>query len=180
MRINAAHLTTSGSGADLTISALMPAAWSTARSAYPMGLAFDAAGNLWVNYDGTIAELPASVLGGTGTITVTPPVQLETDVAALPEGIAFDEQGGLWFAYSAGRIARFAPTPARRSGPGHARDHHHQQRHRRRQRRMVRVLPGPGVHAARPRAALSVAAGRVRAWKDAPAAGASIAWLGAA
>jgi sugar lactone lactonase YvrE len=28
----------------------------------------------------------------------------------LPEGIAFDEQGGLWFAYSAGKIARFAPS----------------------------------------------------------------------
>ena len=107
-RINAAHLTTSGSGVDLTISALTGGVINGTLGD-PRGLAFDAAGNLWVNYDGTIAELPASVLGGAGTITVTPPVQLETDVAALPEGIAFDEQGGLWFAYSAGRIARFAP-----------------------------------------------------------------------
>ena len=48
---------------------------------------------------------------------MTPPVQLETDVAALPEGIAFDEEGGLWFAYSAGRIARFAPSQLVGQGP---------------------------------------------------------------
>jgi sugar lactone lactonase YvrE len=109
LRIDAAHLTTSGSGADLTITA-MTSGVVNAQLRYPMGLAFDATGNLWVNYDGTIAELPTSVLGGTGAITVTPPVQLVTDVLALPEGIAFDEQGGLWFAYSAGKIARFAPA----------------------------------------------------------------------
>jgi sugar lactone lactonase YvrE len=115
-RINAAHLTTSGSGVDLTISALTGGVINGTLGD-PRGLAFDAAGNLWVNYGGTIAKLPASVLGGAGTITVTPPVQLETDVAALPEGIAFDEQGGLWFAYSAGRIARFAPSQLVGQGP---------------------------------------------------------------
>jgi len=109
LRIDAANLTTSGSGADLVITA-MTSGVVNSELRYPIGLAFDAAGNLWVNYDGTIAQLPTSVLGGTGAITVTPPVQLVTDVLALPEGIAFDEQGGLWFAYSAGKIARFAPT----------------------------------------------------------------------
>jgi sugar lactone lactonase YvrE len=116
LRIDAAHLTTSGSGADLTITA-MTAGVVNSPIRYPMGLAFDAVGNLWVNYDGIIAELPISVLNGTGAITVTPPVQLNTDVAALPEGIAFDEQGGLWFAYSAGKIARFAPTQLVGQGP---------------------------------------------------------------
>jgi hypothetical protein len=109
LRIDAAHLTTSGSGADLEITAMTSGVVNSVIR-YPIGLAFDATGNLWVNYDGTIAELPASALTGTGAITVTPPVQLVTDVAALPEGIAFDEQGGLWFAYSAGRFARFAPS----------------------------------------------------------------------
>jgi sugar lactone lactonase YvrE len=109
LRIDAAHLTTTGSGADLAISAQTGGLVNTPLG-YPLGLAFDADGNLWVNYDHTIAELPASVLGGTGTLTVTPPVQLVTDPAALPEGIAFDEGGGIWFAYTAGRFARFART----------------------------------------------------------------------
>jgi sugar lactone lactonase YvrE len=109
VRIDAAHLTTNGSGADLSISALTSGVVTNTLT-LPLGLAFDGNGNLWVNYDGTIAELPASVLGGTGSITVTPPVQLVTDVTALPEGIAFDEQGGLWLAYSAGKFARFAPS----------------------------------------------------------------------
>src|SRR4051794_40829696 len=116
LRIDAAHLTTTGSGADLAISALTGGLVTTALT-YPQGIAFDGNGNLWVNYNGTIAELPASLLGGTGTLTVTPPVQLVTDVAALPEGIAFDEQGGLWFAYSAGKFARFAPTQLVGQGP---------------------------------------------------------------
>jgi sugar lactone lactonase YvrE len=116
LRIDAAHLATSGSGADLTITAITSGVVNS-QLRYPMGLAFDAGGNLWVNYDGIIAELPVSVLDGTGAITVTPPVQLTTDVSALPEGIAFDEQGGLWFAYSAGKIARFAPSQLVGQGP---------------------------------------------------------------
>ena len=51
-----------------------------------MGLAFDGVGNLWVNYDGTIAELPISVLNGTGAAHVTPPVQLDTDVVGAARG----------------------------------------------------------------------------------------------
>jgi len=84
---------------------------------FPQGIAFDGSGNLWVNYDGTIAELPASVLGGSGALTVTPPVQLGADAAALPAGIAFDEQGGLWFAYSAGKFARFTASQLVGQGP---------------------------------------------------------------
>ena len=109
VRINAAHLTSNGSGADFAITAMTSGVVNSVLR-FPIGLAFDATGNLWVNYDGTIAELPASVLGGTGAITVTPPVQLVTDVGALPEGIAFDEQGGLWFSYTAGKFARFAAS----------------------------------------------------------------------
>jgi len=116
LRIDAAHLTTTGSGADLTISAQTGGTINTPLIS-PLGIAFDAAGNLWVNYLGTIAELPASVLTGTGTLMVTPPVQLVTDPAALPEGIAFDEGGGIWFAYSAGKFARFAPTQLIGQGP---------------------------------------------------------------
>jgi hypothetical protein len=109
MRINAVHLTATGSGADFEITAMRAGAVGGALTS-PLGIAFDGGGNLWVNYDGTIAELPASILGGTGTFETIPPVQLETDVAALPEGIAFDEQGGLWLAYTSGRFARFAAS----------------------------------------------------------------------
>jgi sugar lactone lactonase YvrE len=116
MRIDAAHLTTSGSGADFTITATTggPVVGTLAS---PLGLAFDGAGNLWVNYDGTIAELPASLLAGTGALTVEPPVQLVMDPLALPTGIAFDEQGGLWAAYSAGSIARFDASQLSGQGP---------------------------------------------------------------
>jgi len=116
IRINAAHLVSSGSGNDLAITAMRAGAVAGVLG-NPIGLAFDGSGNLWVNYDGIIAELPVSMLNGTGTLTITPPVQLETDVAALPEGIAFDEQGGLWFAYSAGKFARFAARDLVGTGP---------------------------------------------------------------
>jgi sugar lactone lactonase YvrE len=109
VRIDASHLSASGNGADLTISALTPAPVIGPLS-HPFGIAFDAAGNLWVNYDGIIARLNAADLQGTGPKTITPTVQLVTDVQALPEGIAFDEEGGLWLAYTAGRFARLAPS----------------------------------------------------------------------
>ena len=116
LRIDAAHLTMTGTGADLAISAQTGGTINTPLIT-PLGLAFDGSGNLWVNYDGTIAELPASILTSVGTLMVTPPVQLVTDVAALPEGIAFDEQGGLWFSYTAGKFARFAASQLVGQGP---------------------------------------------------------------
>jgi len=62
-RIDAAHLGTSGTGADLTITAVSGGVVASTLAA-PLGIAFDAYGNLWVNYEGTIAELPASALDG--------------------------------------------------------------------------------------------------------------------
>jgi sugar lactone lactonase YvrE len=115
-RIDKAHLATSGTGADLTITA-SSAGVVSGTLASPMGLAFDGYGNLWVNYNGTIAQLPAGDLAGTGRLTVNPPVQLVTDPAALPTGIAFDDLGGLWMAYTAGTIARFDPSQLTGHGP---------------------------------------------------------------
>jgi len=109
VRINPNHLTQTGSGYDFAITATHAGSVG-GTLATPLGLAFDGTGNLWVNYFGTIAELPVGMLGGTGTLTITPPVQLETDPAALPEGIAFDEAGGLWLAYKSGQFARFAAS----------------------------------------------------------------------
>lgn len=75
----------------------------------PSGLAFDAAGNLWVDYNGG-ALVRFTATERSLSATITPAVQVTLDVAALAEGVAFDEAGGLWFAYSAGKIARLAPT----------------------------------------------------------------------
>ncbi len=115
-RIDAAHLGTSGTGADLTITAVSAGVVASTLAA-PLGIAFDGSGNLWVDYEGVIAQLPASALAATGTLTVNPPVQLEIDPSALPTGIAFDELGGLWLAYTAGSIARFAPSQLTGQGP---------------------------------------------------------------
>jgi streptogramin lyase len=82
----------------------------------PVGLAFDAAGNLWVNYDGTIASITPAQQAGTGTHTITPAIQITTDVLTLPVGIAFDQDGGLWFAHEAGKFARLDAAQLTASG----------------------------------------------------------------
>jgi sugar lactone lactonase YvrE len=115
VRIDAAHLTTSGTGADLTITA-MTGPPSINQLTRPFGIAFDGGGNLWVNYDGIIAQLTPADLAGTGTKTITPGVQIELDVQSLPTGIAFDERGGLWLADQVGNFACLGPTQLAASG----------------------------------------------------------------
>lgn len=75
----------------------------------PLGIAFDASNNLWVNYNGGafVRYTPAE---RAATATVTPAVQIEFAVTALAEGIVFDDAGGLWFAYAQGQLARFTPA----------------------------------------------------------------------
>ena len=115
MRIDASHHGTSGSGADLTITAMTPSPVIGPLS-YPLGIAFDGSGNLWVNYDGILARLTPTDLSGTGAKTITPSVQIALDVLALTTGIAFDETGGLWLAYSGGKFARLAASQLTASG----------------------------------------------------------------
>ncbi|HMF43287.1 MAG TPA: hypothetical protein VKQ32_21595 [Polyangia bacterium] len=103
VRIDAAHLTTSGSGGDLSITA----SGTNNLTLQPVGLAFDAAGNLWVNYDGTIASITPTEQTGTGTKTIAPAIQITTDVNVRVYGIAFDQDGGLWLAQDVGKFARF-------------------------------------------------------------------------
>jgi sugar lactone lactonase YvrE len=105
-RIDADHLSASGSGVDLAIKAMNTASGVTSTLSSPMGLAFDTGGNLWVNYDGTLALIPLGDQSGTGTKTITPPVVITTDVLTLPVGIAFDQNGGLWFAHAVNAFAR--------------------------------------------------------------------------
>jgi sugar lactone lactonase YvrE len=114
-RIDATHLNSTGSGADLKIVAETPPPVIGPLIA-PRGIAFDEDGNLWVNYDGALARLTPTDLAGVGVKTLTPSILIAPDVLTLPEGIAFDEQGGLWMADVAGAFARFAPEQLRASG----------------------------------------------------------------
>jgi sugar lactone lactonase YvrE len=116
VRIDAGHLTTSGTGNDLAIMATATISNVMSTLRFPIGLAFDAAGSLWVNYDGIIASIPAAEQTGTGSKTITPPVVITTDVATLPVGIAFDQDGGMWLAYAVNMIARFDASQLAVSG----------------------------------------------------------------
>ena len=114
----AARLSSSPTGApdvDLTAQTSGPV---VANLGHMLGLAFDASGNLWVNYDGPIARFTPAERAASGM--VTPGVLLNTDVTALPEGLAFDEGGGLWVANQGGSFGRFGPdqlTTSSADGP---------------------------------------------------------------
>jgi sugar lactone lactonase YvrE len=112
VRVDSNHLTASGPGGDHSITAK----GMNDVTLRPVGLAFDAAGNLWVNYDGTIASITPAQQAGTGTHTITPAIQITTDVLTLPVGIAFDQDGGLWFAHEAGKFARLDAAQLTASG----------------------------------------------------------------
>ncbi|MGH7280285.1 MAG: SMP-30/gluconolactonase/LRE family protein, partial [Polyangiaceae bacterium] len=90
---------------DVSIDAMSPA---PAELTAPAGLAFDADGDLWVDYNGTFAKLSAADQSGTGDKTVTPAVQVVSDVLTLPGGMSFDESGGLWYAYTSGHFAKLS------------------------------------------------------------------------
>jgi sugar lactone lactonase YvrE len=112
VRIDGSNVGSSGTGGDLSITAT----GANSVTLRPIGLAFDAAGNLWVNYDGTIARITPAEQTGSGTRTISPGIQITTDVLTLPVGIAFDQDGGLWLAHAAGKFARFAPAQLAASG----------------------------------------------------------------
>lgn len=116
VRIDAAHLGTSGAGGDLAISAEYTASGVTSTLRFPLSLAFDATGNLWVNYYGTLAKIPVAEQTGTGTKMITPPVVITTDPLTLPEGIAFDQDGGMWVAGALNSFGRFDATQLATSG----------------------------------------------------------------
>ena len=82
--------------------------------AAPSGIAFDAAGNMWVDFNDTIARF--TVADRAATALVTPAIQIVLDVAALSENLTFDESGGLWFSYSAGKFARLSAEQLAASG----------------------------------------------------------------
>ena len=160
MRIDANQLAASGSGADLTITAETPSP-VIGTLGNPLGIAFDG-DDLWVNYDGILARLTPADLTGVGTKTVTPhhPDRPRRPGAARGHRVRRDRRAvdGLL-----GRQVR-APRgqPAHDFGRRRAADRRHQRRHR--LGGVVRHLPGPVLHAAGARPALTTGPGaRARA-----------------
>ncbi|HYH96351.1 hypothetical protein [Hyalangium sp.] len=115
-RYDASRLTASSTAApDLLIEGTTPPpVIGTLRG--PAGLAFDSAGNLWVNFNGTLARLTPADQQGSGTVTLTPSVMVGLAVTALPEGIVFDEAGNLWLALRQGEFGRLGASQLTSSG----------------------------------------------------------------
>jgi DNA-binding beta-propeller fold protein YncE len=96
----------SASGVGLTPAAILTNTAPPAAQAFkgPLGIAFDGAGNLWVDNNGgtTIVEIAAAVLNAAaGTTQVLAQTVLNSDGGAIPSinnpwGILFDSSGNLW------------------------------------------------------------------------------------
>jgi hypothetical protein len=115
-RYDASRLTASSTAApDLIIQGRTPGPVISNLRA-PSGLAFDAAGNLWVNFNGPLVRLTPTDQQGSGTVTLTPEVQIGLTVSGLPVGLVFDEAGNLWFALRAGEFGRLGPGQLTSSG----------------------------------------------------------------
>lgn len=87
---------------------------------HPLGIAFDAQGDLWVANTGsnTVVEFTPTQLSATGS--PAPAVTLSSAAISTPFGVAFDASGNLWVGNDSGTVLRFdasqlatgSPTPA--------------------------------------------------------------------
>ncbi len=144
VRIDKDHLVMSGDTEDLAITAETPPPVIGALT--PISLAFDAAGTLWVNYDGTIAAIPVADQHGNG---------YEDDHARdSNHDRRVDAAGGHGVRPGRRPVDRACGGPvralrfhaARRVGRGGTVDHHQQPG--RRLRVVVRGVPRARLHAA--------------------------------
>ena len=144
VRIDKDHLAMSGDTEDLAITAETPP--PVIGGLTPISLAFDAAGTLWVNYDGTIAAHPGRRPGGNGH---------EDDHARDSDhDRRVDAAGGDRVRpgrrpvdrVCGGPVRALRFHPARRVGRGGTVDHHQQPG--RRLRLVVRGVPRARLHAA--------------------------------
>ena len=89
----------------------------------PIGLAFDAAGNLWIANSGqsNVAALLANHLTTTGLVNADIVISPNSTLPSLPLGLAFDDHQNLWVVYAEGVVNRYdhaalaasgAPAPA--------------------------------------------------------------------
>src|SRR5204862_6653566 len=84
----------------------------------PTGLAFDAAGNLWIANNGRsnlVAFTPAQ-LAGAGPLEPNVVITSTGGSLGIPIGLAFEEDGSLWVVGGPGVVAQFAPASRRARG----------------------------------------------------------------
>jgi sugar lactone lactonase YvrE len=87
--------------------------------AFPGGLAFDAAGNLWVanEDDSSVVEFAASQLTSSGSPVPAVTISASAGSLKLPAGLAFDASGNLWVANIIGNtVVEFTPGQLAASG----------------------------------------------------------------
>jgi sugar lactone lactonase YvrE len=89
-----------------------------ASIATPVGIAFDADGNLWVGNVGNrtvVAFSPAQLVAGG---TIDPNVVLTSNAGSLgiPTGLAFDSDGSLWVMGGAGALEKFPRSALNATG----------------------------------------------------------------
>jgi sugar lactone lactonase YvrE len=89
-----------------------------ASLATPLGIAFDAAGNLWVGNIGNqtvVAFSPAQLVTGG---TIDPQVVLSSNAGSLniPAGLAFDADGSLWVMGGTGALEKFPKSALNTTG----------------------------------------------------------------
>jgi sugar lactone lactonase YvrE len=84
----------------------------------PAGIAFDAAGNLWVADYGNQSLAKFSPAQQTAGGNPAPEVLISADAGALslPVGLAFDAEGNLWVIEGTGMLERYAPGLLTTSG----------------------------------------------------------------
>jgi ligand-binding sensor domain-containing protein len=84
----------------------------------PVGLAFDAAGNLWIANAGrsNVSALRANHLTTTGLVNADIVISPASAAPSLPLGLAFDAHGNLWVAYAEGVLTEYDHTALAASG----------------------------------------------------------------
>lgn len=84
----------------------------------PAGLAFDAAGSLWVTniVNATVVSFTRLQLDRSGTVSPNVVLTLAPSFSVIPSGLAFDEEGSLWVLDVSGLLVKFAAAELVGSG----------------------------------------------------------------